>query len=339
MESLFGKMKGRPRQSSVSNQDLNDRSVPYHKLAPPQRSPVAVGTVSQGLRGNPANTISAPMTNPTLTSNGTELNKYAIARQRHERERAYRDASPHGRPGSPSMSISTADSSTLYNDSEGSSKATARRYRQSESGSSSMTDFGMQSPTSPSSRHRTLLSDHPSRPVSTATTMTQRSDDKRSSRYAASLSSHDSHHHLSSISAHLSRYSGKEEFNYPRPANDEEIEVLFEQVRQTRGLGELPGLTTDQKWQMVHSDEQLKWKEERQREEQARKQVETGQPAVLIDGTPEFYIKKFMDSTITAKQAGSLLVSLRGKEVRCATFFVARSMFVDVQSQLVPAFY
>ena len=83
-----------------------------------------------------------------------------------------------------------------------------------------------------------------------------------------------------------------------------------------RDLGELPKLTIDQKWHIVYSDEQLRWKEEKQVEEQARRQMESGAPPSIIEGTPEWYIKKFLDKTITAKQAGGLQVSLRGKEVR-----------------------
>ena len=131
--------------------------------------------------------------------------------------------------------------------------------------------------------------------------------------------SFDSHGHLTSLSSHLHRH-GAGDFSFPRPAN-EEIEALFENLRQTRGLGELPNLTIDQKWSMVYSDEQLRWKEEKQREEQARKQAEAGVAAFLVDGTPEWFIKKFMDRTITAKIATSLQVSLRSKEVKCVLLF------------------
>lgn len=339
MDSFFGKKKNRPRQSSVStNLGLDERSVPYHKLGPPQRSPVAVNTMSQGLRGNPSTVISAPMTNPTLTANGTELNKYAIAKNRAERDRAYRDVSPLGRPRSPSTSVSTADSSTLYNEPESpASKTNARRYRQSESGSSSVTDFGAPSPspTSPNSRIRTLAGDAstPStRPNSVAPTIaSQRTDDNRSSRYAPSLSSFDSHGHLSSISAHLHRHSGAESFYFPRPEDDEKIELLFENIKQTRGLSGLPNLTIEQKWNMVYSDEHLRWKEEKQREEQTKRQAESGQAAFLIDGTPEFYIKKFMDRTITPKLVSSLQVSLRGMAVR----YVTLSTMNEAQSEFL----
>ena len=78
MDSFFGKKKSRPRNSSVStNQELTG-SVPYHKLGPPQKSPVTVGTMSQGLRGNPAAVISAPMTNPPLFSDMPRVSLAAL---------------------------------------------------------------------------------------------------------------------------------------------------------------------------------------------------------------------------------------------------------------------
>lgn len=67
---------------------------------------------------------------------------------------------------------------------------------------------------------------------------------------------------------------------------------------------------------MVYNDMQIRWKEEKQREEQSRKQNEAGQTGVIVMESPEWYIKRFLDKTITAKQAGSLLVSLRSKELR-----------------------
>lgn len=76
-------------------------------------------------------------------------------------------------------------------------------------------------------------------------------------------------------------------------------------------------LSLDQKWNLVHSDEQLKWREIRQQEEAARKQADSGAPPALIEQSPEWYLRKFMDNTITSKQAGSLMVSLRSKEVGC----------------------
>lgn len=67
---------------------------------------------------------------------------------------------------------------------------------------------------------------------------------------------------------------------------------------------------------MVYNDEHLRWKEERAREEQSRRQKETGQPAQIMSESPEWYIQKFLDKTITPKQASGLLVSLRSKQMR-----------------------
>lgn len=160
--------------------------------------------------------------------------------------------------------------------------------------------------TSPDATERTL------RPLSYASIATSRSgESSRQSRLSPTLSPLEVQHpHLSSISSHLHRLAPAEEFFFPRP-DDEQIEAMVQNIMLSRGLEDLPSLTMDQKWSMVWSDEQLKWKEERQREEQIRKQPSNGQ----LEGTPEWYIKKFIDKTITPKQAGSLSVSLRSNHV------------------------
>ena len=156
MDSIFGRKRlaHKSRQPSLTGFDLNERSVPYDKLGPAPRSPVPVGTVSQGLRSGPTTSvISAPITNPTLTSNGTEFNIYQ--KNKADTQRAFalaNEANNAARPGSPTASVSTADSSTLYNDSSfatitGTAK-TPNKLRRSEASSSSgrrspsMTDFG-----------------------------------------------------------------------------------------------------------------------------------------------------------------------------------------------------
>jgi cytokinesis protein len=158
------------------------------------------------------------------------------------------------------------------------------------------------------------------RPMSGATT---RSEGNRGSRYAASLSSADSQSHFPHISQPFylhNRHGNQDDFNFPRPDDEKEIEALFENVTRTRGLREMPNVSIEQKWHMVYNDEHIRWEEERKREDQTRKQNETGQPtsASIVENTPEWYIKKFLDKTIAAKQASSLLVSLRSKEMRYA---------------------
>lgn len=309
MSTIFGRKKGRPRQASISGQDLNERSVPYDKLSTPARSPMAVGTFSQGLKG-----ISAPNTNPDLTATGTELNKFTLQRSKLERDKLYEQY----RQEASNVSLSSADSSTLYDDyspqtpSKISNPQTARIRRSEASSSSTRSqDFGQYSPGN--------FSSSTMRPPSA---MTTRSDANRSSKYAVSLANSEPSSHHSHLSQFYHRHHNGDAFHFPRPENDAEIELLFENVKRTRDIGDLPDLPIDQKWHMVYNDEHIRWREEKQREEQSKKQMETGQPAAIIPESPEWYIKKFLDKTITAKQAGTLLVSLRSKELRCDIYYL-----------------
>jgi cytokinesis protein len=68
---------------------------------------------------------------------------------------------------------------------------------------------------------------------------------------------------------------------------------------------------------MVESDERLRFNEEKAREEQAKKVPEQSRPGMIEERSPEWYIVKFMDRTITPKDASGLLVSLRGHELGC----------------------
>lgn len=309
--SLFRK-KGRPRQSSASGQDLGG-SIPYDKVATSPRSPVPVSTISQGLRG-----ISAPNTNPGLTPEGTTLNKFThsrnerphdyysgvpspIKRQISEDTSFYDDAAPS--PNTSTMSLPKPGPQTpasRLRNSEASSSASSQR-------NSGYGDFNG------------AYSSHPyatagsSRPMSTATT--PRSDHKRASSAASLVSSDSGSHHRFHASAIYNRLHHGDNFHFPRPETDTEIEDLYQAVARARSFN-LPNLTIDQKWDMVYNDHQIRWKNERAMEESMKKQQDTGQSGTILPETPEWYIKKFLDKTITAKQASGLSVSLRSKELR-----------------------
>lgn len=334
MDSLFGRKKSRPRQSSVSGQDLNERSIPYDKLAPPPRSPIPVGTVSQGLRGGAgANYISAPITNPTLTPNGTELNIYAMQRSKVERDRIYA-AEYEKRSGSPST-VSTADSSTLYTDSSSGSsrpKTPTSRVRRSEASSSSsrspsLADFGqfagaqsnpasapLNSPNSgyfPPSPNGQVPSSVSNTTIRPGSGMTTRSDN-RGSKYAPSLTANDSssshHSHLSHFYHHNNRHN--DDFYFPRPENDTDIEALFENVKRTRDLGDMPDLPIEQKWHMVYNDEHIRWKEEKIRDEQAKKQVDSN------DGGESDYSRSSSPGNDDGEHKKSTLSALHDSNLR-----------------------
>ena len=275
------------------------------------RSPLPVATVSQGLRGAPATSvISAPLTNPTLTANGTDLNlNYQnLHRARHDKDKA----TPTPSPARPDSSFSTADSSTLYNDSLASfpgkrpKTPTSHKLRKSEASTSSGrrspsgSEFGPGPiPTSPSVASTVMRAIH--------------AQDNPSTRFSSSTVQSDGH------STHLSHIFHKphtDEFHFPRPENDEEIEILFARVAQQRDLPNVDNLTINQKWGIVFAAEQMRWQDERNRGEQARKQGDAGQAILSGEGSPEWYIRRFLDGTITSKQVSSVWVSLRGHETR-----------------------
>lgn len=310
MDTIFGRKKSRLRQSSISNQDLH--SVPYESVTPGPPVPVSRQAV--------VSNISAPITNPTLTANGTNINLYSMQRSRTARDRAYAaTATSTPRSSSPHTSIVTDDSSTLYSESADSiynpAVSSARKLRQS--GSSS----GRRSPSHDSFHSLPPIpvtatpSSPPPQPSASATlrpssSSTTRSDN-RSSRSTFLTESHSSHHHF----PHLHRHTTLD-FDFPRPS-DEEIEVRFRTVVETRALTNLPALTIDQKWSMVESDERLRFNEEKAREEQAKKVPEQSRSGMIEERSPEWYLVKFMDKTITPKDASGLLVSLRGHELGC----------------------
>ena len=313
MDSIFGRKKTRPRQSSVSVQDLNERSVPYDKLLSPSRSPVPVGTINQGLKG-----ISVPNIS-THTTSGTELNKLTMQAQRSklQKDDPYLQ---HLRQDSPSESISTSDSLTLYSDANEamssrvpSPRSQSTQVHRSEASTSSLrseniVDFGQYPVPQLYNSFATV------RPTSA---VSSRSDINRNSKYTPSLASPEGNPHQSQF---YHRHHNSENFQFPRPETEEEIDLLFENVKRTRDVAVLPNLSVDQKWSMVYNDMQIRWKDEKQREEQSRKQNESGQSGAILTESPEWYIKRFLDKTVTAKQAGSLLVSLRSKELRYESF-------------------
>ena len=315
MNSFLTRKKNRPRQSSVSTASELGASKPYEELAPSPHSPVHVGTTSQGLRGSTASVISAPITNPGLTVDGTELNLYTIHRSRQDRDQLY-NTHPAARPISPINSPSTAESSTLYSESDKtyshhrSTTSVSETSVSSGRRSPSVSDFGGYHSQRKGSNQQTV------RPTSRATTRSDRMSANTRSIVSDSLSQH---HHSTHIgnALHAVRYgTHAEEFYFPRPNSDEEIEALFQEIKRSLDLGDMPNMTIDQKWHVVYNAEHLRWSEERRREQQTKKQAETGQSASYAEGSPEWYIQKFMDRTIIPKQASSLEVSLRSNQLR-----------------------
>lgn len=329
MEALFGRKKdkdrARPRQTSMSSEL---KSVPYDQAAQSNR-PIPVATITQSMRQSGGANISAPITNPTLTQNGTEMNYSRGSRgmgmgdngrmpsdlPRNSQYSGYSTSSStggaatspsQGTPSWPSgMVIDPSSSSTTLASTRSSSKPdlptnvsnimstispTHTRSRNSSSdnyppsASSSSRDTGYRRPTS---------------------TTTVRNDANRNSGYAHSTSSSDSHYPHRLLHFHR---GGDDEFVFPRPSSAE-IDLLFEKVMEARET-RMPtsGVDVEAKWKMVYNHEYMRWQEERRNPRFAQGPVMN---TALGKDTPEWYLKKFVDQTVTSKQVSSLVVSLR----------------------------
>ena len=84
------------------------------------------------------------------------------------------------------------------------------------------------------------------------------------------------------------------------------------------------------KWTLVHQDRLTEWQGEQKRRTTARQTGQAGQYSAAMDmlanaeeeGTPEWFVKKVMDNSITAKQLQSLAVSLRTQPIGWVKTFV-----------------
>lgn len=151
--------------------------------------------------------------------------------------------------------------------------------------------------------------------------MTSRSDMSRISKQSSSVLAFEPHSHYSFSSHFINKHNVQDDFEFKRPS-DEEVDALFEELRVSRDLGEMPNLTADRKWQLVYTHEQMRWREEKAREEQVKRQIDSGQMGGSYSkDSPEWYVKKFLDQTVTVKHAASLQVSLRTNPLKCAQIF------------------
>lgn len=251
--------------------------------------------------------ISVTNTNPTPATDGTELNPFIM--DRSNQEQLYVSL-PAIRPLSLRKSPSTTtDSSTIYS---GSDKSHPTHRRSTTSVSETSVSSGSESPSVSDFEDRLSQGKGPVQqaphPTSRATAQAEHiTSDPPPWRYRSA--------HIGDIlTARKSVDAG--EFYFPRPSDDE-VEQLFRKIKRSFGLGDhMLNMTVDQKWQMVHNAEYLRWSEELRREQQTKKPAGTGQSVSFVQGSPEWYMQRFMVRTITQKEVTSLEVSLRTNELR-----------------------
>lgn len=108
------------------------------------------------------------------------------------------------------------------------------------------------------------------------------------------------------------------------------VDQLFLELMQKRGWQNLPeqakrqmlAYPASKKWTLVHQDRLTELQGEQKRRNNARLThgYDSGSHSVIgradEEGSPEWYVKKVMDDTITSKQLGSLSVSLRTQPIR-----------------------
>ncbi|KAI5804008.1 hypothetical protein DFH27DRAFT_480985 [Peziza echinospora] len=117
-----------------------------------------------------------------------------------------------------------------------------------------------------------------------------------------------------------------QEFNLPRPHDDRIIEQLFLELMIKRGWTNLPeqarrqmqAYPADKKWTLVHQDKLTDW----QTEQKKRAQGSTGQTGAQLEGSPEWFVKRVMEGSITTKQLQSLSVSLRTQPISWVRAFI-----------------
>ncbi|ESZ94534.1 hypothetical protein SBOR_5077 [Sclerotinia borealis F-4128] len=145
---------------------------------------------------------------------------------------------------------------------------------------------------------------------------------------------------LTKLPQHLSAGYGSpvaspDGFKLNKPNDDRVIEEQFLSLMQKRGWHNLPdqarrqmmAYTPAKKWTLVHQDRLTEWQGEQKRRTNARQTGQYGSAMEMLlnaeeEGTPEWFVRKVMDNSISAKQLQSLAVSLRTQPIGWVKTFV-----------------
>ena len=145
---------------------------------------------------------------------------------------------------------------------------------------------------------------------------------------------------IHSIGSAMALNQPSEEFYFPRP-QDAEVEDLFQQLLENRDLdashSQVPSISSrnsvssisqsniakttaslpmETKWQMVESDARARWeqaKELRRKEEELLRSGKSkrGTSNVHVKNSPEWFLKKVLNGTLTTQHLATLNISLR----------------------------
>jgi len=109
------------------------------------------------------------------------------------------------------------------------------------------------------------------------------------------------------------------EFHMDRPEDDAIVEKMFYELMIKRGYMNLPepakrllmAKPTSGKWIMIYQDKLADWQAEQKR----RAAASSSSGKDLDEDSPQWYVKKIMEGTITTQQLASLSVSLRTQPI------------------------
>ena len=145
-------------------------------------------------------------------------------------------------------------------------------------------------------------------------------------------SSHSTLHRMSNASS-LMHYPSHasfapEGFQISKPTDDKVIESEFVKLMTKRGWHNLPdtakrqmlAYTPSKKWTLIHQDQLTEWQGQQKRNKARYTQGSIDGIGILAkadeEGSPEWYVKKIMEDSMTQKQFGSLSVSLRTQPIK-----------------------
>ena len=303
-------------------------SIPYDSLSPNSRTPIPVEYLPrheqpqqhpQGQRNDPqphhlnkngVDFHQYPAWDPNKMGSGPAGPRQQPGLSQAASIREKQSKAPVNVAGQQTHSYSTADSSTARNSFD---QASIYSTVSSNTGRSSI--FSSENASRPALPPHMHPDNNSLRPTSSHSSVRQ------------STASGWQHHTPSYNSATSFTPDG---FNLPRPNDDAVIEEQFIALMHKRGWQNLPDQARRQmlaypagkKWTLVHQDKLTEWQGEQKRRQNARTTLagSDGSPGILTradeDGTPEWYVKRILDDTITAKQLQSLSVSLRTQPIK-----------------------
>ncbi|QQK45457.1 Cytokinesis protein SepA/Bni1 [Penicillium digitatum] len=293
-------------------------SIPFESLPNDTRTPIPIDNTAR-----PGSSRNEPSPNhlgksgsdyhqyPTVTStsapNGNSGDRGARQQQQQQ---------PVGRPGSSAASIGPNHHSSSIDSSSNSrtSLDQASIYSSVSSNTRGSSHF------SSDNSSRTLTSSH----SNDRTAMLPSSSSGR-------LSNAGSSYQIAAPAA-----APRPQDNYlTRPKDDRIVDQLFLELMQKRGWQNLPeqakrqmlSYPASKKWTLVHQDRLTELQGEQKRRQNARQtHGHEGLSGLLEradeEGSPEWYVKKVMDDSITSKQLASLSVSLRTQPISWVKAFV-----------------